>query len=281
MTRNFAFQQATKAKSKARIMISGPSGSGKTTAALEIATAIGENIAVIDTENNSASLYSDRYKFQSLDFEAPYAPEDFVQAIELAENNGFDVIIVDGITPEWSGIGGCLDIQSKLGGRFQDWAKVTPRHRKFIDKILTCKTHIICTCRSKQGYVMDEKTKKVSKLGMAPEQRDGLDYEMTLVFDVNENHIAEATKDRTRLFDGKQFVITKQTGQELLDWLNSGKTPEPKKITKDDVKKLLVAHNIKDMPAFREKMLDVFNHQFESLDELSQEQLETLAEALK
>lgn len=281
MARKFTFTQATKEKAKARIMISGPSGSGKTTAALEIATTLGEKIAVIDTENNSASLYSDRYNFQTLDFQAPYAPEDFVQAIDMAEDANFDVIIVDGITPEWSGTGGCLDIQTKLGGRFQDWAKVTPRHRKFIDKILACKTHIICTCRSKQGYAMDEKTKKVTKVGMAPEQRDGLDYEMTLVFDVNQQHMAEATKDRTRLFDGKQFMIAKSTGQEIMDWLNSGATPAPKVNTIDDVRSAMKSAGIKDMESFRQKMLDTFNHQFESLEELNQDQLNKLIDSLK
>lgn len=280
MARKFTFEDATKEKSKAKIMISGPSGSGKTTAALEIASAIGKNIAVIDTENNSASLYSDRYQFKTLNFCEPYAPEDFIQAIEIAEEAGFEVIIVDGISPEWSGTGGCLDIQTKLGGRYTDWAKVTPRHRKFVDKILTCKAHIICTCRSKQGYAMDEKTKKVTKVGMAPEQRDGLDYEMTLVFDVNQQHMAEATKDRTRLFDGKQFQISKATGMEIIDWLNSGPEPAPEVVTVAGVKSLLTGQGIKDMPAFRQKMLDIFHHQYESLDELSQDQLDKLSEVL-
>lgn len=280
MARKFQFQQATKEKAKARIMLSGPSGSGKTTAALELAMALGKKIAVIDTENNSASLYSDRYKFDTLNFEAPYTPEDYVQAIELAEDS-YDVIIVDGISPEWNGTGGCLDIQTKLGGRYTDWAKVTPRHQKFVQKILSCKTHIICTCRSKQGYTMDEKSKKVTKVGMAPEQRDGLDYEMTLVFDINQQHMACATKDRTRLFDGKEHVINADTGRQLVEWLSSGVEPAKKQVKVADVKQMLIDKGVKDMPAFRQKMLDIFAVQYESLDELSQEQLEQLVEALR
>ena len=280
--RKFEFVPAEKSQLKARILISGAAGSGKTIAALELASALGGRVAVIDTENGSAALYSDKYKFEMLNLQPPYPPEDFVQAIKVAENGGFDVIVVDGITPEWSGSGGCLDLHTKLGGRFQDWAKVTPRHRSFIQKILECSTHIICTCRSKQGYAMDEQSKKVTKLGMAPEQRDGLDYEMTLVFNiVNQTHLAEATKDRTGLFDGKQFLISKNTGLEILEWLNSGtpaKSPAP---TITDVRNLLISAGVKSIPDFKKVMMQVFGEEYNTLEELNQEQLLTLYKEMK
>ncbi len=280
--RKFEFVPAEKSQLKARILISGAAGSGKTIAALELASALGGRVAVIDTENGSAALYSDKYKFEMLNLQPPYPPEDFVQAIKTAENSGFDVIVIDGITPEWSGSGGCLDLHTKLGGRFQDWAKVTPRHRSFIQKILECSTHIICTCRSKQGYAMDEQSKKVTKLGMAPEQRDGLDYEMTLVFNiVNQTHLAEATKDRTGLFDGKQFLISKNTGLEILEWLNSGtpaKSPVP---TITDVRNLLISAGVKSIPDFKKAMIQVLGEEYNTLEELNQEQLLTLYKEIK
>jgi hypothetical protein len=280
--RKFEFVPAEKSQLKARVLISGAAGSGKTIAALELASALGSRVAVIDTENGSAALYSDKYKFEMLNLQPPYPPEDFVQAIKVAENSGFDVIVVDGITPEWSGTGGCLDLHTKLGGRFQDWAKITPRHRKFIQKILECSTHIICTCRSKQGYAMDEQSKKVTKLGMAPEQRDGLDYEMTLVFNIiNQTHLAEATKDRTGLFDGKQFLISKNTGLEILEWLNSGtpaKSPAP---TITDVRNLLISAGVKSIPDFKKVMMQVLGEEYNTLEELNQEQLLTLYKGIK
>jgi hypothetical protein len=280
--RKLEFVPAEKSQLKARVMISGAAGSGKTMAALELASALGSRVAVIDTENGSAALYSDKYKFEMLNLQPPYPPEDFVQAIKVAENSGFDVIVVDGITPEWSGTGGCLDLHTKLGGRFQDWAKITPRHRSFIQKILECSTHIICTCRSKQGYAMDEQSKKVTKLGMAPEQRDGLDYEMTLVINIiNQTHLAEATKDRTGLFDGKQFLISKNTGLEILEWLNSGtpaKSPAP---TITDVRNLLISAGVKSIPDFKKVMMQVFGEEYNALEELNQEQLLTLYKVMK
>jgi len=221
------FTKAVRSQAMSRVLFEGASGSGKTTAALTLAKTFGK-IAVIDTENSSASLYSDIADFDVLNLAPPYEPERYVEAIQEAEAAGYDVIVIDSITPEWSGQGGCLEIKDKLGGRFQDWAKVSPRHDKFVQAMLRSKCHIIACCRSKQAYIVDEQTKKVTKAGVEPQQRDGLDYEMTVVFQLNHQHIATATKDRTRLFDGREAPITAETGKRLLEWLHSGvKAPAP------------------------------------------------------
>lgn len=220
------FQKATKKKSKLRICIEGASGSGKTWSSLliatEIAKAVGGRVAVIDTERGSASLYSDYFDFDVMELVGDYSPEKYIGAIAKAEELGYAVILLDTITPEWKGKNGCLEIHANLGGRFQDWKKVTPRHDAFIQALLTSSSHIVTTCRSKTHHEMDPNTKKVTKQGLAPEQRDGLDYEMTVVFDLNQNHMATASKDRTKLFDGKDHIISKETAKILMDWLNSG-----------------------------------------------------------
>lgn len=228
-------QKATKKKSKLRVMIEGAAGSGKTESALMLATAFGR-VAVVDTENGSASLYADRYNFDVIELGPEYTPERYIEAINEVEQTGnYDVIILDGISNEWSGEGGCLDIHNKLGGRFQDFAKVIPRHKKFVESILRSPLHVIATCRSKADYQIDEKTKRVTKIGTAPEQRTDMDFEFSVVFSLNASHMAQATKDRTRLFDGKDHIITIETGKILINWLNSGAEPtpveEPKKST--------------------------------------------------
>lgn len=221
----FAARKATKSQAKARVALDGPSGSGKTYGAILLATGIGKRIAVIDTENSSADLYADLADYDVVPFDPPYSPDRYCEAIKYCEDEGYDVIIIDSISHEWNGPGGCLEIQSGLGGRFQDWAKVTPRHQRFIDAILRSKAHVICTCRTKTSYEVDEKSRKVTKVGTAPQQRDGLDYEMTVVFDLTQQHYAVATKDRTRLFDGREEMITADTGKRLASWLNSGGEP--------------------------------------------------------
>jgi len=156
-----------------------------------------------------------------------YSPEEYIKAIKECENAGYDVIIIDSLTHEWSGSGGCLELANKLGGYPKGWQKVTPMHDQFIEAILQSKCHIISTCRSKQAYAMDEVTKKVTKQGLEPQQRDGLDYEMTTCFVLNQAHIAEANKDRTNMFDGKAYTLDEKIGQMFIDWLNSGAEPIP------------------------------------------------------
>jgi hypothetical protein len=223
-------KQSEKKQVKLRLGLSGASGFGKTTSALLIAygmTGDWSKIAVIDTENSSASLYSDLGDFNVLDLSAPYSPERYIQAIELCEKSNISVIIIDSASHEWNGSGGCLDIHEKLGGRFQDWANVTPRHQAFIDKILQSQCHIITTTRRKMDYSLDVGSNgktQVVKHGTKEITRDGFEYELTVNFElINENHLAKVSKDRTSLFANKpEFVITVETGKKILEWCNSG-----------------------------------------------------------
>lgn len=225
----FEFTKAERKKSKLRLAIAGVSGSGKTTAALQIATGIGGKIAMIDTENGSSSLYSDQFDFDVLELSAPYEPERFIKAIESAEQAGYDIVIIDSMSHEWDGTGGCLDINNLLAktryknNSYAAWNEVTPRHQRLLEKIVTSKIHIIATVRMKSEMVQEGK--KVFKLGMKYIMREGFEYEFTTVFDMShEGYFAVVSKDRTKLFSTETpFVITPEVGSHLNDWLNSGK----------------------------------------------------------
>jgi len=230
------FTKAVRKKSKLRLALTGPSGSGKTYSALLIAKGLGGKVAVIDTEHGSASLYSDLLDFDSLELTPPYSPERYVAAIQAAEKAGYDILIIDSTTHEWSGSGGCLEINEQTaqakyrGNTWSAWNETTPRHRRFIDSMLQCNMHIIATGRSKTETSQEDSgngKKKVVKLGMKTEQRDGFEYEFTCVLDiVHDNHYAVASKDRTGLFNGEALVINEHTGKSLLNWLDSGKEIE-------------------------------------------------------
>lgn len=223
-------QKAQRHQVKLRIGLSGPSGFGKTYSALLMAYGITNDwnkIALIDTENKSASLYSHLGDFNVLSLDEPFSPERYLEAIKLCEDSGIELIIVDSISHEWQGKGGCLEIHEQLGGRFQDWAKVTPRHNAFIDAIILSKCHLITTSRSKVDYSLDKdgngKT-KVMKLGTKAITREGFEYELTVNFEfLNDKHLVQASKDRTELFSGKpEFIINSSTGKKLIDWCNQG-----------------------------------------------------------
>lgn len=171
-------KQAEKKKVKLKVGFSGPSGYGKTYSALLMAygvTGDWTKIAVVDTENKSASLYADLGPFQTIDFEPPFSPERYIDAIKMCEKAGIEVCIIDSISHEWDGTGGCLQIQERLGGRYQDWAKVTPRHTAFVQEILQSNMHVFVTIRKKQDYEMSNEggKAKVVKLGLKEIQREG------------------------------------------------------------------------------------------------------------
>lgn len=226
-------KKAQKQKVKIKIGLQGSAGSGKTYSALKIAMGMVNNdvskIALIDTENGSASLYSDIFgEFLTLDFKPDYTPERCIEAIKMCESyEGIEVIIFDGISHEWMGKGGVIDLIDKMSGNgMLKWAKMTPRHNLFIDAILQADKHMICTMRSKQDYVLNqnEKGQQVpEKVGMKAVTRDGVDYEFTLNFDIDQKNFASASKDRTSLFKNKpEFVINEETGKTILKWCNDG-----------------------------------------------------------
>ncbi|WP_426125243.1 ATP-binding protein [Pseudomonas sp. PSPC2-3] len=225
------FKKAERKQAKLRLALAGPSGSGKTYSALLLAQGLGGRIAVLDTEHGSASLYADLVDFDAMELHAPYSPERYIEVIAAAEQAGYETLVIDSYSHEWTGSGGCLEINEAVahqkfrGNTWAAWNETTPRHRKLTDKILTSSMHIICTMRSKTETVQGE-GKKILKLGMKSEQRDGTDYEFTVVLDLtHDGHTATASKDRTKLFDQPE-LISADTGVRLLTWLNSGLNPE-------------------------------------------------------
>ncbi|MDD2056572.1 ATP-binding protein [Pseudomonas putida] len=248
------FKKAERKQAKLRLALAGPSGSGKTFSALLMAKGLGGRIAVIDTEHGSASLYADIADFDVLELHAPYSPERYADAITAAEQAGYSVLIIDSYSHEWTGSGGCLESNEKLahqkfkGNTWAAWSETTPRHRKLTDKILTSPLHIICTMRSKTETVQGE-GKKVIKLGMKSEQRDGTDYEFTVVLDItHDGHAAIASKDRTKLFDQPE-VISEDTGRRLLAWLNDGKSQADLQTTalQDALSKIPVTETMQEL----------------------------------
>lgn len=225
-------QKATRKKSKLRLNISGPSGSGKTYSALLMAFGLigsWEKIAVIDTENGSASLYEHLGPFLTIDLQPPFTPERYIQAIDVCLKGGVECIIMDSSSHEWSGTGGCIEANEKLaqtkfkGNTWSAWSQTTPRHDAFVNKVLQSPIHMITCTRSKMETVMTD-DKKVKKVGMKDIQREGWEYELTVSLNLDrDTHTATASKDRTEIFDKMDpFVITEKTGQLIKAWCDKG-----------------------------------------------------------
>lgn len=214
-------------KAKIKMALQGSAGSGKTYSSLLLAQGLTNSdfskVAIIDTENGSADLYAHLGQYNVLTLSPPFTPEKYIEAIGVCEKAGMEVIIIDSISHCWDYL---LDYHSNLAGNsFTNWGKITPMQKSFVDKMMQADAHIIATMRTKQDYVLNQKDGKFipEKVGLKAVQKDGLDYEFTVVFDVDIKHFAVSSKDRTGLFMGKpEFVINSFTGKKILEWCNSG-----------------------------------------------------------
>jgi hypothetical protein len=230
------FKKATKAAAKLRAAFFGPSGAGKTFSALRVATGLGGPIAVIDTERGSASKYSDRFAFDVLDLE-DQSIEGYVSAIAMAAEGGYRVLVIDSLSHGWQDLTAEVEKLAKAkyrGNTWSAWSEGTPLQRRLVNAILGFPGHIIATMRSKTEWTtVDSNGKKTpQRVGLAPEQGKGIEYEFDLLVEISVEHIGQVIKDRTGKFQDK--LIDKpgeQFGQQLAAWLADGETapaPAPK-----------------------------------------------------
>lgn len=229
MTNN-PFQKATKTRARLRMAISGASGSGKTYTALRVAQAFGK-IAVIDTEHGSASKYADTFDFDVLELNN-YHPQKYIDALNAAAGAGYDVVIIDSLSHAWNGVGGVLEIVDKAAAKseskntFSAWRDATPLQQKLVEALLSTPLHVIATMRSKTEYVLElDKRGKMSprKVGTAPIQRDGIEYEFDVVGEINADHDLIITKTRVSML-ADEVIPTPgiDLGNTLLKWLSDG-----------------------------------------------------------
>lgn len=259
-------QVAERSETRIKLSIGGPSGSGKTCSALLLAYGLVKaanpswtddqcwaKICIADTENGSAKLYSNfnvpntNYhigKFYTIPLKPPYEATKFIESIQACEQAGIEVIIIDSLSAYWQNSGGALEkvsnIAARTGNSYTAWRDVTPEYNRVINTILQSSCHVIMCSRAKMDYIQEKNSSGktiVRAVGMGLEFRQGLEYEASLHFMLSvPDHVANATKDRTGLFDGKYFVISPETGKEIYSWLASGvadKSAEPEKLSVD------------------------------------------------
>ena len=227
------FRQATRQQSKLRMTIDGPAGAGKTYTALRFAHALanGGKIAFIDTERGSASKYVGEapdgipWQFDVLEL-TQFSPEKYTEAIVAAGKMGYAVLIIDSLSHAWEGTGGALEIKQKYGEAWSAWRHVTPIHNRMVDAILQAPMHVITTMRSRIEYVQETDSNGrtvIRKVGMAPIQRPGTEYEFDIVADMDWAHMFTVSKSRCSAVADKSF---EKPGPEfmapVIEWLTSG-----------------------------------------------------------
>lgn len=235
------FRKATREQAKLRFALIGPAGAGKTYSALAVATNLipGGRVALIDTECGSAELYAKTFDFDTMQL-ATHSPMAYVDAIHAAESEGYDVIVIDSLSHAWIGKDGALEQVDKAverggGNSFTAWRTVTPKHNKLVDAMVSCKTHLIATIRSKMEYVQEKNAQtgktEIRKVGLAAIQRDGLEYEYTLVGDIDLQNTLKISKTRLDgvIMPGDIFEKPGASlAKKIYAWLMDGSAPAPR-----------------------------------------------------
>lgn len=244
----FQVKKAKREKIYVKVALMAPSGGGKTYGGLRLASGMAEEIKketgkdakilLANTEQKRGYYYANEFDYDIVDIEPPHNPEKYVELIDFAVSEGYDILIIDSSSHEWEGKGGCLELQQQAGGTYQAWGKITPRHNRFIDAIADSPIHIIATMRGKDQYEVnkDDRGKtSVQKLGVGAKQRDGFEYEFTCTFLIDQKtNCAEVQKDNTHIFEGEgPTLLTENHGRKIIQWANSGEgyTPVAKKDT--------------------------------------------------
>ncbi len=273
-------EKAERRSAKIKLGLQGPSGSGKTMSSLHLSFGLVNDwskICVIDTENRSSSLYSHLGHFNIINLDGPFPPEKFIDAINLAENAGMECIIIDSASHAWEFL---TDYHATLpGNSFTNYAKITPRHKAFMNAIIQSKCHVICCMRTKQDYIIQEKNGKMvpEKIGLKAIQKSEFEYELSISFELAANNLAKISKDRTGLFANMQeHKLSIEDGIKIRNWCNEVQVPMEDRINScRTLNELLSLYKLqidisgdlkKLFEAKKYKLLNPTNHSLNGLD---------------
>lgn len=272
-------RKASRQRARLKIGMSGPSGSGKTLGSLLLAYGIVKEqnptlsndeiwskIAIIDTENGSGDLYTGKQiygvtigEYGVVSLVPPFTPDVYMEAIDLCVEANMEVTIIDSLTHAWTGRGGMLEQQGnaakRTGNSYTAWREVTPKHNALVDKMLQSDTHIIATIRSKTEYVQekDDRGKTVvRKVGLAPQFRDGVEFEFTTFLEIDDEHNAYGAKDRSGVYDQQYFKIDTKTGAMIVDWLMQAPVKAQHEVVMEKAEKPII-----DINAIRKEIIAI------------------------
>ena len=234
-------REAVREGARLVIGISGVSGSGKTYTALQLAWGLAKGnskkVGLLDTENKRGSLYADclvgkdgkSNPFLIGDLYAPFSPQRYSQAIKEFQAAGVEVLVIDSLSHEWEGEGGCEDIADD-GGKVANWKKAKREHKKFMSTMLTCDMHIIVCLRAREKTSFKDPKAPVS-LGLQPICEKNAMFEMTASFMIHDQgtrrEILKCPADLQSIFGKQDGYIGAREGLALRNWVDGAKQLDP------------------------------------------------------
>ena len=232
----YQFRKAVRSNTSLLLAFAGPSGSGKTYSALRVARGLvgtKGKIAVIDTEAGRALHYADRFEFDHLDMKPPFSPMAYQEAIDAAEQAGYGATIIDSMSHEWAGEGGCQDMHDeahdRMGGEERTnivaWRDPKQAHKRMVSRLLQSRSHILFCLRAEEKvkFVKNDKGKIVIEpIGWQPICEKNFMYEQTVSFMLTDEHpgygIPIKLQEQHKAFFRPKETLDEKAGELLAEW---------------------------------------------------------------
>ena len=225
-------RKAQREGARVLIGIAGISGSGKTYTAIKLAYGLaggnGKKVGFLDTENKRGSLYADIVDDPFLigDLYAPFSPGRYIDAIREFQEAGVEVLVIDSISHEWEGTGGCEEIANAHNKRVLGWQKAKAEHKRFMNVLLQSNLHIIACIRARDKVDFSD-SNNPKPLGVQPICEKNFMFEMTASLMMHDQgsrqSVLKCPADLTGILGRQTDYIGEQDGAALREWIAGGK----------------------------------------------------------
>lgn len=153
------FKPAVRRGSHVIITAYGESGCGKTLSLLRLGRGLvgpKGKLCMIDTETGRGMIYADAIPggYDYAELTPPFTPERYIEALDAAEEAGYEACILDSGSHEWEGLGGVLEIADAADSKgLVKWAKPKARHKKYVQRLLRSRMHLLISLRAKEKMI--------------------------------------------------------------------------------------------------------------------------------
>ncbi len=264
----FTFRRAIRENVPLVIGIAGPTGAGKSLRAFKLATGLsgGKPFCVIDTESGRAKYYAPGngtpgFLFDHADMRPPFSPAAYTEAIEAADAAGYPVVVVDSLSHEWVGEGGCIDLHDEIieeiverkraqavekGWNFDEfrvreasnmaaWVRPKAEHKRMVSRLLQLRAHVILCMRAEDKIAITKNSSGATEVGpmvtptgfkgMVPLCEKRLPFELTLSLLVSNEHPGVPIPIKITKdhlpFFPLDRPITDDSGRALAEWASN------------------------------------------------------------
>ena len=269
------------------IGIAGQSGSGKTYTAIKLAYGLaggrGDKVGFLDTENRRGSLYSDIVDEPFLigDLYAPFSPARYIEAIRAFQEAGVEVLVIDSVSHEWEGTGGCEEIAGSATNKVVGWQRAKEQHKRFMNVLLQSDMHVIACIRAREKVDFSD-PKNPRPLGIQPICEKNFMFEMTASLMMLESgrkqNVLKCPSDLAPILGRENGYITEKDGERLRSWIAGGNQLDPEI---ERYRNMLQSTTEKGMDALRSAWMGAPKHIRDALGQPFLEQLKAAAVAFE